>query len=193
MRFNLDKEDFKAIENLDDAFLLNKGAKAYNSENFYDAIEYYRLAASMGNYQAVANLGYCYMYARSVEQNNLLALAYFKIAANQGIIDALYKLGEIYSMGKIVEKNDRIANEYYKGALEAIMEKNVDPCEYPSLFLALAKECIYGKYKEKDIDKATKYLLIAKKGFGTAIENGQNYWKNSYEYANKLLENLSNN
>lgn len=81
MRASISKEDYSAIDNFNNDYLLKKGDALYKKEQYIDAIEYYRLSASMGNFQAVSNLGQCYMYGRGAEPNNLLSLAYYKIAA----------------------------------------------------------------------------------------------------------------
>ena len=84
----LSDADFVAIRGKDSDFLLNKGADKYG-DDYEESIEYYRLSAAMGNPQAISNLGYCYLYGRSIEPNVSLALAYFTIAADFGVIDAL--------------------------------------------------------------------------------------------------------
>lgn len=81
MAVKLTKADFIAIENGDGVYLNGKGANFYRQEKYEEAIEYYRLAAAMGNVDSISNLGYCYMYARSVPGNISLALAYFEAAA----------------------------------------------------------------------------------------------------------------
>ena len=91
--------DYFAIEEKDYNYINDKGAKAYALEDYATAIEYYRLGAAMGSVHSIANLGYCYMYARSIPKNMDLAMAYFRLAAAKNDIDALYKLGNIYKNG----------------------------------------------------------------------------------------------
>lgn len=85
-----------AVSLEDSNYINGKGAKLYCGGRYKSAVEYYRLAAAMGNVQATANLGYCYLYGRDIEPNLSLAIAYFKIASVNDNIDAAYKLGDIY-------------------------------------------------------------------------------------------------
>ena len=87
--------DEKAISARDAVFLLNKGAALYAKGDYKTATEYYRLAAAMGDDQAIANLGYVYLYGRATEPNLSIAMGYFKIAAAMDNVDGAYKLGDI--------------------------------------------------------------------------------------------------
>lgn len=89
--------DMHAVRTGNAGFVNQKGAKYYLAGNYTEAVEYYHLAAAMGDSDAISNLGYCYLYGRNIEQNTSIALAYFHIAAGKDSIDALYKLGDIYS------------------------------------------------------------------------------------------------
>lgn len=62
-----DKEDFIMQKERSDE-LLNQGAEAYQSgtpEGFRTAVRFYLESASLGNGQAMTNLGYCYTYGRA--------------------------------------------------------------------------------------------------------------------------------
>ncbi|MEM0513664.1 hypothetical protein VPJ60_09160, partial [Limosilactobacillus fermentum] len=61
--------DLLAIEKDNADHLLDKGAYYYGEGQYAEAVEYYRLAAAMGSTQAIANLGYCYLYGRELEAN----------------------------------------------------------------------------------------------------------------------------
>ena len=97
---NLTKADLNAITLDDSNYINNKGANFYNNGQYDKAVEYYRIAAAMGNINAIANLGYCYLYGRSINVNVSEAIAFFTIASSKGDIDAAYKLGDIYSKDK---------------------------------------------------------------------------------------------
>ena len=98
--FMLTNADMNAVVLKDASYINRRGAKLYVEGNYRFAVEYYRLAAAMGDMNAVSNLGYCYLYGRDIEQNTSLAIAYFRTAAENGVIDAMYKLGDIYSSDK---------------------------------------------------------------------------------------------
>lgn len=186
----LSDTDLVAIRNKEANFLLDRGADLYKKGVYSDAIEYYRIAASMGNIQAVSNLGYCYMYGRSVEKNTSLALAYFQYAADNNNIDALYKLGNFYMNGIEVKKDEDIALFYYEKALKELSkcsEEEMD-LEYPSLFYSLAKEYMPGGKKESDLDIAFIFLNNAKLGYEYQIDMGSDYYQKQLEEVKKLLK-----
>ncbi|KRL83405.1 tetratricopeptide repeat protein [Ligilactobacillus apodemi] len=142
--------DFNAMNALDADYLLDKGANFYNLGEYGQAVEYYRLAAMLGNVQAIANLGYCYLYGRQIKANLDLALAYFKVAAQKENIDAAYKLGDIYGSTKWGIQDDELSNYYYRQAVNFILGKDSEKAEllvwhhelqeYPSLCFALGRQ-----------------------------------------------------
>ena len=85
----LTKADMEAVRRGDSNYLLNKGANYYMQKDFENAVGYYQLASSMGNVQALSNLGYCYLYGRSVEPNRDLAIAYFDLAVGRMWVPAI--------------------------------------------------------------------------------------------------------
>ena len=58
-KFKLTNADLNALKSGDSNYLNSKGAKLYREENYKEAVEYYRIAAALGNIDAVSNLGYC--------------------------------------------------------------------------------------------------------------------------------------
>lgn len=195
--FNLTKTDILAVSEADSEYLNNKGAKLYNEEKYEDAIEYYRLAASMGNIKSISNLGYCYLYGRSVEKNIDLAIAYFKIASTNGDIDATYKLGNIYETDKWNKKDEEMSIYYYSNAMDLLTE-NYNPDEdnynntcmaYPSLCLALGKNLMPNGLLSENLRLAYSLLICAKRGYEIELENGNNLYEASYNETLKLLEN----
>lgn len=184
MNFQLTEADLVAITNQDHDYLNNKGADYYKHEDYATAIEYYRLAASMGNVYSMSNLGYCYMYARSVEKNMSLAIAYFKLAASHGNIDALYKLGNIYRKN---EMDLELSNYYYQKAIQAIYEQCEEPENYPSLYFSIAKEHMPEGSLLTDLDTAYEFLNIAKAGYEKEIMNGARFYQKAYDQVIGLL------
>ncbi|MGM1014743.1 hypothetical protein [Limosilactobacillus fermentum] len=104
----------------------------------------------MGSAQAIANLGYCYLYGRELEANLSQAIAYFKIAADRRNVDAAYKLGDIYSNPRWGVEDKELANYYFEAAGHLIMDEGFNAynpivtcdklLDYPSLCLALGRE-----------------------------------------------------
>ncbi len=185
----LSKADFTAVENNDSDFLNNKGAKLYREENYQSAVEYYRLASSMGNLNALSNLAYCYMYARSIEKNMDLAMAYFRLAADRGSVDANYKLGSIYKNGEegILPDNE-LCLYYYVRALQLIGQNDLNPSDYPSLHFSVAKELMPGGLMAADLNAAYQFLKTAKEGYETALAEGSEFYREAYESVLDLLE-----
>ena len=183
----LSDADFVAIRGKDSDFLLNKGADKYG-DDYEESIEYYRLSAAMGNPQAISNLGYCYLYGRSIEPNVSLALAYFTIAADFGVIDALYKLGNIYSSDEFVDKDEELEKYYYEKAIDALLDSYADYEDYPSLSLAVAKETMEDGLFDTDLDRAYFLLKCAENGFKKYIDNGDDFYEDHYAETLDLLE-----
>lgn len=188
---NLSEADKNAINLSDSDYILNKGAKLYNEGKYEEAIEYYRIASAMGNTIATSNLGYCYMYGRSVDKNINLAIAYFKIASQDDNVDALHKLGDIYNRGCDEIKEDKeLAMYYFDKAISILDEAEnlFDEFAYPSLFYTMSKEYMGNGSKNPSDLKALEYLLIAKIGYEEEIENGATYYQKAYEEVCRLLE-----
>ena len=183
----LSDADFVAIRGKDSNFLLSKGADKYG-DDYEESIEYYRLSAAMGNPQAISNLGYCYLYGRSIEPNVSLALAYFTIAADLGVIDALYKLGNIYSSDEFVDKDEELEKYYYEKAIDALLDSYSDYEDYPSLSLAVAKETMEDGLFDTDLDRAYFLLKCAENGFKKYIDNGDDFYEDHYAETLDLLE-----
>ena len=181
------KVDMIAIDQGNSDFLLDKGAENYINGNFEEAVRYYRLAASLGNMQAVSNLGYCYMYERSVPKDMDLAVALFKVAANAGIIDACGKLGSIYASDKYGMKDIELSIYYTKTAMGLMRDFSIFPGEYPSLCLSFAKMHMPGGFLSEDLSLAFEYLDYAKIGYVEKIENGETFYKKVMEEVNELL------
>ena len=190
MELKLTNTDITAIENGDGNFINAKGASYYDKQEYGKAIEYYRLAASIGNLQAVSNLGYCYLYGRDIESNLSLALGYFRIASKRGCIDASYKLGDIYSSDKWGIKDTEQSIYYYRLAADQIFNDDWDYVDiinnemllrYPSLCFALGREMGIGGQMNTDIELSYQFLIAAKKGYEIELANGFKLYESSYQ------------
>lgn len=174
--------DYFAIEEKDYNYINDKGAKAYALEDYATAIEYYRLGAAMGSVHSIANLGYCYMYARSIPKNMDLAMAYFRLAAAKNDIDALYKLGNIYKNGANgVDADDELSIYYYMRAIRTVEDTGVNEYLYPSLYFSVAKEYMPSGSLRCDLQIAYLYLNKARIGYEMEQEEGIQYHKSAYE------------
>ena len=196
MTMNLTKTDKLAIERNDDCYINSKGANLYCKSEFKDAVEYYHLAAAMGNVQAISNLGYCYLYGRDIPQNIDLGIAYFKIAAAKGNIDANYKLGDIYSRDKYVKEDKELAIYYYRNAASFIIDEwdkhsimwNDELETYPSLCFALGRETMPNGDMNTDCIVSYAFLLKAKKGYEKYLNDGDIFYKDCYKKVVELLD-----
>ena len=185
----LDEEDFDALEEKDHEFLNSQGANYYNNGDYAEARVYYEISASMGNRDAITNLGYMYMYGKDSPIDYSVAKALFILGAKKGSIDAYYKLGNMYQSGKGVIQDIPKAMNYYDKALELLeKEDKADPADYPSLFFTLGREYMPGGAKEENIGRACDYLLIAEEGYEKQIEDYHaKYYKDILEETRKLL------
>lgn len=190
--------DFAALASKDDGYFNQKGARHYTMSNYTDAVQYYHIAAAMGNCDAISNLGYCYLYGRNMEQNTSLALAYFSIAASHGHIDALYKLGDIYSRDTWVTKDVELSTYYYLKAANFIVDQNwstnpevilayTELQDYPSLCFALGRELLPKGTLFTNVEAAYLFLKHAEHGYQTFITNGQTMYEKSYKHVQELL------
>lgn len=185
----LTKTDQVALETGNYAYLNEKGAKAYTAEDYETAVEYYRLAASMGCVQSISNLGYCYMYGRSIPKNMELALAYFLLAASHDDVDALYKLGNIYGNGADgIEADTELSLYYYRKAICIVKQNFESEYQYPSLYFSVAKEMMPNGKMVCDLSTAYSYLQTAKKGYEIEKTGGVHYHKDALAQVLKALD-----
>lgn len=195
--FQLSATDHQAITNNDSNYLLNKGAMYYNQGQFDLSVSYYKIAASMGNIQAVANLGYCYLYGRSVSIDVQMSLAYFKIASLKGNIDACYKLGHLYSSDKWQTKDIELSNYYYQQAANLLLDDDLisdrsivwqeQLQDYPSLCYALGVQHSESGNMELDIELSYQFLKHAQLGYEKELSKGNRLYEKAYHSLIKLI------
>ena len=196
--FNLTATDMVAIRDGANGYLTNKGAKLYKEDTYYQSVEYYRLAAAMGEVQSISNLGYCYLYGRDIEQNTSVAIAYFTIAANRENVDAAYKLGDIYGSDKWGVKDKELSLYYYNLAADYLIEADWREGytvaweerlnRYPSLCFALARETFPGGDMNTDIKISYEFLKHAEYGYDEAIKNGDDFYEAPRQAVLDMLE-----
>ena len=137
----------------------------------------------MGNDIATSNLGYCYLYGRSVEADTELAITYFELASQKNNVDACYKLGDIYSNDKWGVKDSELSIYYYNKAACILLSDSWDDLvcceeleEYPSLCFALGRELMPGGLMKTDVEAAYLFLKHAEKGYEKEIRNGADFY-----------------
>ena len=198
-KIELTPTDMAAIKEGVMGYLTNKGASLYNENTYYKSVEYYRLAAAMGEVHSISNLGYCYLYGRDIEANTSLAIAYFTIAAQKGDVDATYKLGDIYGSDKWGVKDKEMSNYYYNLAADLIIDSDwrrgysiiwaENLQDYPSLCYAIARETFIGGSMPTNIKISYQFLKHAQIGYKSAIKNGDTMYKEPYNGVLELLKN----
>lgn len=194
----LTQADRIAIEHCDDEYINKKGAKLYTNQIYSKAVEYYRLAASMGNIGSISNLGYCYLYGRGINKDISLAISYFKIASNKKNPDAAYKLGDIYGRDEWGLKDKELSIYYYMLAVKYILGSDLEIFDdiyyrnnlqlFPSLCFALAREFSKNGSLVTNISLSYQFLLHAKLGYEKELLNGREFYRESYENVLKLIK-----
>ena len=179
----LTRTDKEAIKEGDSNYILNKGANYYIHKDYENAVKYYHLASTMGNDIATSNLGYCYLYGRSVEADTELAITYFELASQKNNVDACYKLGDIYSSDKWGVKDSELSIYYYNKAACILLSDSWDDLicceeldEYPSLCFALGRELMPDGLMRTDVEAAYLFLKHAEKGYEKEIRNGDDFY-----------------
>ena len=95
-----------------------KGEKAYDAQQYEDAVSWYQKAAYQGHALAQNRLGYCYHMGHGVDKNPVEAVKWFKKAAEQGFVSAQYNLGECYRSGRGVAVDLAEAKKWYQKAAD---------------------------------------------------------------------------
>ena len=189
MKIEFENENKVALEDFNSDYFNARGAELYRDEEYETAIEYYRIAAAMGNVQSQANLGYCYYYGRGCERDFKLAYAYFKMAARFKNTDALYKLSTMYEHGKGVKKNDEIAEYYLINAFQSLNElPEAARLEYPSVLFSMGNRFLAIGEKEGDFEVAYTLLRSAQEGYEFQISQGCHYYEKMLKEVDEILK-----
>jgi len=179
----LTKADKVAIQGGDSNYLVNKGIRYYYDKDYEVAMDYYHLAAAMGNGKAIGCIGTCYLYGRGVPEEIDLALSYYHIAMDVRDVDTFYQMGKIYSNGEGVEKDPELGVYYYETAFAELLDNYTlqDQFSHPALFAALAQEKLPGGGMSESVSTSYKYLLVANMGYQLAIDDGAFYFEEELE------------
>jgi len=92
--------------------------RGIKTQDFRQAIKWYRKAAEHGDAAAQHRLAYCYARGKGVTQDCIEALKWYRRAAEQGNAVSQYELGNIYYKGKGVVENHIEAVKWYHKAAE---------------------------------------------------------------------------
>ena len=182
-----DKEDYIMQKERSDE-LLNQGAKAYQSETpegFRTAVRYYLESASLGNGQAMTNLGYCYTYGRGVTNNPAEGFRYFVQAAKLGNPEAIMKVADAYQCGQFVKKDEIRAFQFYRKLFQHLREMG-ELMDYPEVCLRLGRCYLEGKGTEADLRQARRFLVLAVHGY-SLHEDQYFYYPKQRRQAEELL------
>ena len=100
----------------------NLGLIYYNgqgvSQDYTQAVQWYRKAAEQGVAQAQYNLGVMYANGQGIRQDDAQAVQWFLKAAEQGVAEAQFNLGLMYDQGQGVHQDDAEAVQWYRKAAE---------------------------------------------------------------------------
>ena len=110
-----------------DYYLGNNG----KSQDYAEAVKWYRKAAEQGNTNAQNNLGVCYETGQGVTKNLKEAIRWYMKAAEQGNMNAQNNLGLCYKSGQGVTKDLKEAVKWFCKAAEqgnANAQNNLGVC-----------------------------------------------------------------
>ena len=130
------------------------GLKCYSSEDYKEAVKWYRKAAEQGYANAQCNLAECYYYGNGVARDDKEAVKWYRKAAEQGHARAQYSLVECYYEGNGVARDYIEAIKWCRKAAEqgqADAQYKLAECYYNGTVLAKDK-----KEAIKWYDKAAK-------------------------------------
>jgi len=106
------------------------------TQDYAEAVGWYRKAAEQGDVEAQYGLGLMYDNGQGVPQDYAEAVKWYRKAAEYGDADAHYALGVMYSEGQGVTQDDAVAVMWYRTAAElgsaeahdalAVMSKDED-------------------------------------------------------------------
>ncbi len=83
------------------------------SQDYKEAVKWYRKSAEQGNAGSQSNLGIMYSNGQGVLQDYEEAVKWYTKAAGQGLPQAQYNLGVMYYKGQGVRKNYVMAHMYW--------------------------------------------------------------------------------
>jgi TPR repeat protein len=111
-RSNAERGDAQAQHNLGNLYYHGEGI----TQDYGEAVRWYRVAAQQGYAKAEDALGYMYRYGHGVPQDNAEAVLWFRKAANQGDPGALVNLALSYYNGQGISQDYAQAASLYREA-----------------------------------------------------------------------------
>ena len=105
--------------------MFTKGVNYFSSQDYINALKWFRKGAEQGFSPAQFFLGVMYHSGLGVEKNLGEAVKLYKKAAEQGIPDAQCSLGNMYEYGQGVNSNYTEAVKWYKKAAEQGNERAI--------------------------------------------------------------------
>jgi TPR repeat protein len=88
------------------------------TQDYSEAVRWFRAAAEQGHTEAQVNLGTMYVRGDGVKQNDSEGVRWFQAAAEQGHTVAEYKLGLAYSLGRGVVQDHSKSFRWHRAAAE---------------------------------------------------------------------------
>jgi TPR repeat protein len=101
------------------AACFEKGKRHYDTKEYAEAVEFFRIAAHQGHTDAQHCLGNCYYTGKGVDKDPAEAVKWYRKAAEQGHPAAQNALGFCYAHGAGVEQSHSTAFMWYKKAADA--------------------------------------------------------------------------
>ena len=124
------------------------------TQDYIEAVRWFRMAAEQGDANAQVNLGVMYGIGKGVTQDDAEAVRWFRLAAEQGDASAQFGLGLMYNNGEGVTQDYVRAHMWYNiAAANGYDQKNRDliakvmtPADI-SKAQAMARACLESDYK----------------------------------------------
>ena len=166
--------------------LLSLGALHYTGfgdivpQDYTKAMNYYERAAESSEPKdswALNNLGYCYFYGRTGENDYKKAYSCFAISAMYGNANAMYKLGDMYYYGNYAEKDFDASFYWYSLAKQQKIDSDTDYQGFlaASIAMRIGRAFLFGEGTKIDLIRALFELRTAETLFYKQILIGDGF------------------
>jgi len=155
------------------------GVKYHDSDNYTEALKWYRKSAQQGNAEAQYAMGFMYLNGYGVSTDYYESAKWFRKSAEQGNAEAQYVIGLMYHIGEGVSENSNEAIKWYQKSAEQGHSKA--QCELGKMYIWVienpheAIKWIRKSAEQEDVD--AQYIL------GGMYEEGFGITKDYYEAA----------
>jgi len=98
------------------------------SQDYTEAMKWYRMAAAQGSAKAQTNIGFMYENGHGVPQDYAEAMKWYRKAADQGIAAAQSNIGAMYANGEGIPQDYAEATKWYRKAADqgnAVAQNNI--------------------------------------------------------------------